>query len=131
METTSSLLETFGPPISVYTRAQGIDDGVLVDVTEWASADKGFIGGFRIPVALTASVWHDVNHIGKGCMQDVHGRAHDLLFMASLAARRGGNETLFSMLMQVGRTRKQVYKMVCGPNDDGSPCITIMQRNED
>ena len=125
----NTTLESFGPPISTYTRAQAIEDGVLVDLTEWGSADKGFIGGFKIPVAVTATVWADIER--KPALQDVRGRAYDVLFMASLAARRGGNSTLFSLLMQVGRSRKQVYKMVCGPNDDGSPCITIMQRDED
>lgn len=131
METTQrSMTETFGAPISVYTRAQAIEDGVLIDLTEWASADKGFIGGFKIPVAVTAAVWADIERIGKSC-QVVRGRAHDLLWMASLAARRGGNSRLFLVLMQVGRTRKQVYKMVCGANDDATPCITIMKRDED
>src|SRR5712691_13345787 len=51
------LTEFWGEPISAYTREQAIADGVLVDVTEWASADKGFIGGFTCPVALTAGVW--------------------------------------------------------------------------
>ena len=125
----NTTLESFGPPISTYTRAQAIADGGLVDLTEWGSADKGFIGGFKIPVAVTATVWADIER--KPALQDVRGRAYDVLFMASLAARRGGNSTLFSLLMQVGRSRKQVYKMVCGPNDDGSPCITIMQRDED
>ena len=36
-----------------YTRAQAIDDGVLVDMTEWAKET-----GFRIPVACTAMVWN-------------------------------------------------------------------------
>ena len=29
------LTEFFGEPISVYTRQQAIEDGALVDVTEW------------------------------------------------------------------------------------------------
>lgn len=130
---TSTMHEVFGDPISTYTRAQGIEDGMLVDLTEWASDDKGFIGGFKIPVAVTASVWADIERIGKQQLQSVRGRAHDLLWMASIAARRnsGSDSVLFRVIMQVGRTRNQVYKMVCGANDDGSPCITIMQRNED
>ncbi len=37
----------FAPVISVYTRAQAIEDGVLVDVSETARE-----AGFRIPVAV-------------------------------------------------------------------------------
>ena len=43
----TTMQEIFGEPISIYTRAQAIEDGTLIDLTEWASADKGFIGGAR------------------------------------------------------------------------------------
>lgn len=125
----SSLQEIFGDVISSYSRAQAIEDGVLVDVTEWASAEKGFIGGFRCPVAVTRSVWGDIERCPP--LQDVRGRAHDLLWMASLAARRGGSETLFSLIMQVGRSKRRTYKMVAGPGDAGEMVITIMQPEED
>lgn len=128
-QTSNALTEIFGEPISIYTRAQAIDDGFLVDVTEWASADKGFIGGFKCPVAVTREVWSDIERCPP--LQDIRGRAHDLLWMASLAARRGGSVTLFSVIMQVGRTKKQVYKMVAGGGDDGELVITIMKPNQD
>ena len=41
----------FDPVLSVYTRAQAIEDGFLVDVSETARE-----AGFRIPVAVTRSV---------------------------------------------------------------------------
>ena len=40
----------FGPVLSVYTRAQAIEDGILVDVSETARE-----AGFKIPVAVTRS----------------------------------------------------------------------------
>ena len=52
MNETSSVL--FGAPIHVYTRAQAIADGVLVDVSDTARD-----AGFRVPVALTSAVWAD------------------------------------------------------------------------
>lgn len=126
---TNSITEFFGAPISVYTRAQAIEDGVLVDVTEWASADKGFIGGFKCPVAVTREVWADIERCPP--LQDIRGRAHDLLWMASLAARRGGSVALFTVIMQVGRTKRQIYKMVAGGGDDGELVITIMKQDQD
>jgi len=81
------LVEFFGEPTYVYTRAQALEDGVLVDVTEWASADKGFIGGFNCPVAMTRAIWDKVE-APKGSNQDTRGRAHDVLWMASLTVRR-------------------------------------------
>ena len=41
------------PVISRYTRQQAIEDGVLVDLTEWSQE-----AGFTIPVACTAAVWN-------------------------------------------------------------------------
>jgi hypothetical protein len=75
----------------------------------------------------------------------VRGRAHDLLWMASLAARRGsGSETLFDLILPLSSDPRPVvrngrrnnrpqhtYKLVCGPDDDGAPCITIMRPDED
>jgi type I site-specific restriction endonuclease len=34
------LSDIFGEPISVYTREQALADGVLVDVTAWASTGQ-------------------------------------------------------------------------------------------
>jgi len=44
----------FGEVVSVYTRAQAIADGVLIDVSEMAGE-----AGFRWPVAITAAAWED------------------------------------------------------------------------
>ena len=78
--------------ISCYTRADAIEDGTLVDVSEWASADKGFHGGFRVPVVMTRALWEvvDIEARPKSRRprgQDTRGRAHDVLWMASLALR--------------------------------------------
>lgn len=69
----------WGEPVSVYTREQAIADGVLVDVTPWA-AEEGFV----VPTVFTQALWSDVQQTGDG---DVRGRAHDVLFLASFAAR--------------------------------------------
>ena len=43
----------FGPVISIYSRAQAIEDGILVDVSDTARE-----AGFTIPVAVTRTVWN-------------------------------------------------------------------------
>jgi hypothetical protein len=133
-----SMEDLFGEVISSYTRAEAIEDGCLVDVTEWASSTTGFYGGFTVPVAVTASVWHDINAIpASKHWQDVRGRAHDVLCMCAFSARsprnQGASEFLYSVIMDIAGTRKrtQVYKAVIGPGDNGEPVITIMQPNED
>jgi hypothetical protein len=127
-------LFTSGDLIHSYSRAQAIADGVLVDVTSWASATTGFSGGFCIPVALTAAVWADVEAIPvrfQG-VQDIRGRGHDLLFMAAVAARKAPRRSnlLFQVLLDVGRTRRQTYRLVVGPDDAGEPVVTIMRVEE-
>lgn len=104
-----------------YSREQAIEDGVLVDLSEWASADKGFIGGFKCPVAVTSSLWDGIERIGKKSCQDVRGRAHDVLFMASLAMRgmikRDVQDARFQVLLQVGRKRKHVLHIAFRSNE--------------
>jgi hypothetical protein len=112
-----------------YTRAQAIEDGDLVDVTEWASAEKGFMGGFTIPVALTRALWAAIEAIPPSLegIADVRGRAHDVLWMASLAARRGGSDIYFKVILPQRGTRKRnvILRGNCGPGDDGEPVITL------
>ncbi len=121
-----------------YTRAQAIEDGVLVNVTAEASET-----GFRIPVALTAVAWADCvawdpADSARQPHQDERGRLHDILWMAHLAARaaRGGSETLFSLyrVPRGGRgikPRLVTLKLTIGPGDAGEPVITIMLPTED
>lgn len=125
--------ETFGEIIHAYTRAQALEDGELVDVTEWASADKGFMGGFTVPVAMTRSAWAAIEAIPKSAegLQDVRGRAHDVLWMASLAARsaaRSGKTRVgFKVILPSKGTRKRNRILVIdsGPGDNAEHVITI------
>ena len=109
--------------ISCYTRSQAIDDGVLVDLTEWASAEKGFLGGFRCPVVMTRALWEVVDIDSRAVTlrshQSTRGRAHDVLWMASLACRRAlardrtePPDELFSVLLTNGRRRKATLRVV-------------------
>ena len=49
-----SLEDVFGPVVASYSRAQAIEDGVLIDVTAMARE-----AGFKWPVALTHTAWCD------------------------------------------------------------------------
>lgn len=137
MTDANAVEQIFGAPIYVYTRAQAIEDGELVDLTEWASADKGFMGGYRCPVAVSRSVWADLEAIPKGNPGDVRGRAHDLLWMSSLMfrtmRRRNLEQALFQVTLPVkgDRVRKRTYKVMLGGGDAGEPVVTILQPNED
>lgn len=112
--------------ISVYTRAQALEDGELVDVTG-AALDAGF----KVPVAVTSAVWADLNQVPA--MQDLAGRLWDMLFMGALAAKQNSGTTEFNYMfyMQVGRAKRYQAKMHIGGGDHGETVITIMRPEED
>lgn len=128
--------EFFGPVISRYSRAQAIEDGVLVDVSKMARE-----AGFKFSVAISQALWSGVIEPSKyqkeRNFQSVEGRLWDCLNMLMFAIRRGqrGSEVRFSALFLQGRQRSNPklvsMKALCGPGDDGEPVITIMFPNED
>ena len=116
-----------------YTRAQALEDGVLIDLTEWAKEV-----GFQVPVACTAAVWNGYVIPAKGTPQlgqSERGRAHDLLWMLFNAIRRseGGESLLFEVIFLQGPRRHITvrFKSICGPGDHGEPVVTIMMPEED
>jgi len=132
----------FGPPISTYTRAQALADGVLIDAGPMAREV-----GFRVPVALTGAAWQDCvawteSENESQTLQDPDGRLWDVLYMATfglrshLARKRPGNELLFKLhrVPRDGRSREPVLsklKLVMEAGDLGEPVITIMLPHED
>jgi len=118
--------------IHAYTRKQAIEDGTLIDVTVTAKE-----AGFRLPVAITAAVYAEFVKVPEGVVcQDEAGRLWDVLFMCSLAARNAkGSEILFALHVRNDNREETPplvkLKAVCGPNDDASPCVTIMLPDED
>lgn len=129
----------FGEIISTYTRAQAIEDGVLIDAGSMASE-----AGFKWPVALTSAVWGDcVAWTDDDSEQQVHqdesGRLWDVLYMASHAIRtnKGSGDRLLFQLYRVARnglsTEAELVtlKLIVGPGDAGEPVITILLPHED
>ena len=131
--------ELFGEVIFSYSRAQAIDDGVLIDATELARD-----AGFKWPVALTAAAWEDCvawsdTDNQAQAYQDQTGRLWDVLFMASYAIRTANNtdRQLPFELQRIPRdghttkSQRRSLKLILGPGDDGKPVITIMLPGED
>lgn len=112
-----------------YSRAEALEDGVLVDETQWASDGKGFLCGFTIPVAFTRALFEILKDAPLG--EDLRGRAHDVLFMASLAARSAKETGESRKTFTVNVTNKNGIKTLLelfidiGPGDKGEPVITI------
>ena len=121
------------PVIYRYTRAQAIDDGVLVDLSTWAKET-----GFSIPVACTAAVWNQYVVPPEGTKelgQSERGRAHDVLWMLYMAIKRsrGGDRLLYDVIFLQKPNKQETVqlKAICGPGDDGEPVLTIMEPHED
>jgi hypothetical protein len=85
--------------------------------------------GLDLAAAAVWPHWVAVPH-GVEC-QDERGRLWDVLWMLLLAIRGsdGGPEVRFSVYVRNDdreRTPLVSLKAACGPDDNGSPCITVM-----
>jgi len=131
--------EPFGPVLFAYTRAQAIEDGVLVDVTETARE-----AGFKIPVALSRSVWERLVALPDGYQgfQSESGRLWDVLWMARHYALSASNSDRVRMCVLVRDIRKDLRDsqrpprrhfpiVAIGAGDDGTAVITVMFPEDD
>ncbi len=120
--------------ISVYSRAQAIEDGILVDVST-LKPDLVANAGIRYPVAMASAVWEQYVEVPEGVeCQDLTGRLWDILWMFRCAARRfKGTTLLFDVYVRNDNAapRKVTLMAVCGPGDDLKPAITLMLPTED
>jgi hypothetical protein len=113
--------------ISVYTRAQAIEDGVLVDVSETARE-----AGIRFPVAVTREVWSDYitpdpRSVPYG--QSESGRLWDLCWMLRVYAKRAGATNVIEFpvvfIMKAKQRRTIWLRAEVGPGDNMEPVITV------
>ena len=142
--TGETAMEPFFTPddlIHAHTRADMIEDGDLIDVSDVARE-----AGFKIPVALTRAVWADCVEWTEttdkrkrgGAIQDESGRLWDVLYMAMMAARSARDQQRIAVSLYrvpvAGRAvkpRMVTLAMNIGSGDSGEPVITIMQSDED
>jgi hypothetical protein len=118
--------------ISVYTRAEALADGVLVDVTDTARE-----AGFLYPVALTREAWDlcvALSPAAKRAGNDERGRLFDVIWMMRWAVGRssGGPQVTFELLCVTTSVRpsRVALRSVVGPGDDGEPVVTVMLPEE-
>jgi hypothetical protein len=142
----------WGEPLSRYSRAQAIADGLLVDLST-ATDDKGQPlceqAGFKVPVAITRTAWAQTIEVGGTWKPDgdgevlelnggqsLTGRLWDLLWMLRVASGKAvcTDRVDFQVLVDVdGDGRHKTVKLwaFCGPGDDAQPVITILVEEED
>jgi hypothetical protein len=136
-EMEGKFVEMFGQPfkvIDVYTRAQAIEDGVLIDVSPVAMAEHGF----KYPVAVTDRVWSEVV-IPPGevaTWQDDLGRLNDLLTCLKYEIKRSQKASEVIFKMDVMDNEREPFKTItlkgtCTPGDNLESVITVMFPDED
>lgn len=126
----------FGDVIHRYTRAQAIEDGMLIDFTNpesdtWQVCRQHY----KFPIACTSAVFDIMqkaveNH--RYC-NDYAGILHDMLWMSKVMKRQINESTvIFRVIIAgAGRQRNYDFKLQVSPGDNGEPVITIMLQNED
>jgi hypothetical protein len=119
--------------ISSYTRVQAIEDGMLVDITEFSRE-----AGFKVPVAVTSGVFSilEPSEELKSQGQDLKGRMWDMLWILRLEIRKSEwtDTTVFAPLMiKTPGEKPEPVKMwaKAGPGDQMEMVITIMLEGED
>ena len=124
------LMETqnpFGPVIYSYTRAQAIEDGVLVDLTQFETVRQHW----KLHMACTDTVWNAIENAVREHGKDFEGIMHDISTMAKIAigkATTSEDTILFTVI--IGKAHKNL-KLHIGPGDTETPVLTLMLPGED
>jgi hypothetical protein len=122
--------------IHIYSRAQAIKDGVLVDVSEMAKEV-----GIKIPVAVTHRLWTEyITPSPEAIGQSIDGRLWDVLFLLRTEITKGSLTPVslpyilgYKCLFVMGSDGLQTVqlKAVLSHGDDHKPVLTIMLPDED
>ena len=113
--------------IHTYSRKQALEDGTLIDITDYAQ-----LNGFKIPTAITAGLWvyigvsPELAEIG----QSVAGRLNDVLLLLLMEIRKAAADTdriryQVDFLVTPDRTETVEVLALVGPDDNLKPCLTI------
>jgi hypothetical protein len=117
--------------IHSYSRAQAIEDGTLIDVSDTAHE-----AGITYPTAVTRAVWENHVRVPDGLAgQDERGRLWDILWMLRFAIARSpeGDFLIYTVFVRTDDCPPEAVKLkaVCHPGDEGEPVITVLLPTED
>jgi len=118
--------------ISTYTRAQALEDGVLVDLNQWIPIHES---GYKYPVACTSAVFAIVEKAveNKNPANDYKGVIWDILWMSRKYQKKQWETGAEFQVTIIGAGPRKIHtmKIECGPGDDCFPVMTIMLPDED
>lgn len=116
--------------LHIYTRAQSIAEGKLLDVS-----DQAYTFGFRVPVAISRAAWSDTVQWDHGGVQDETGRLADVLSMGVASVKALAERNANTCHYTVYRTPNQPdareaeethLAIVCTAGGQEEPVVTIM-----
>jgi hypothetical protein len=120
------------PVIFSYSRAQALEDGVLVDLNQWVPVNES---GYKCPAACTAAVFNLIERAvnNQKLVNDYKGVISDVLWMSIvMPVNKWETGQLFKVIIRgAGPKAIHTLKVECGPGDQGEPVITIMLPEED
>jgi len=120
----------FWDVIDTYSRAQAIEDGMLIDLTQFSVCHQHY----KYPVACTSAVWDIIERgVNADCGNDYEGVLHDIFSMSKmLPYKRTETSSFFKVIITgAGKKKYHNFKIVCGPGDNAEPVMTLMLPDED
>lgn len=145
--------------LHTYSRADAIEDGILVDLMQPSLVHLVKQAGFRYPIAMTKTAFNryvELDLLTETHGQDLTGRLWDILCMLSFVIKSNKKESeiffIFTCLPNKKQETDDEYdyflevnaekdfpsafrlcqlKAVCGAGDNNEPCITVMLPSED
>lgn len=129
----------FGPVIYAYTRAQAIEDGVLINLGMFVALGRPVLDlvGIRFPVAMTSTSYHEVTGEGEGPeLLDTEVITQRVLYLLGRLKRaiiehKGEDQTRIDFVCTNADIKPITLKALVGPGDNAEPVITIMLPGED
>lgn len=123
--------------ISTDSRAQAIEDRVLIDISETARE-----AGIKYPTVVTQAVWSRIVEVPdhpRAAGQSESGRLWDVVHMLATAMRAlrqrndGEDRVRFQVIATNGRGRQITHHLwaQCGPGDTAEPVLTVTCVGED
>ncbi|AWI08327.1 DUF6573 family protein [Ereboglobus luteus] len=117
----------FGGVIYSYTRKQAINDGVLVDLSNYEVVKQHW----KLPIACTDTLWQTIEAaMRQDDSQDISGILHDISTMAKLQIRGADTSDVVLFDVKLGKETHKL-KLHMGPGDTPDQVLTLMFSDED
>lgn len=116
----------FGEIIFSYTRAQAIEDGVLIDLSQFELIQRHW----KFPFACTSAVWEVLSAAARVEGIGLERILFDVTLLAQIGIQIGSQGELLQLAIMLGG-RLEHLKLHLGPGDTADPVLTLMMENED